>query len=160
MILSRDTWPSHKLLSTETRWVYPRSAECLGAVYGQLTPQRVRLLPNPASFSINEIAFSVTSVDVLFHLRREEVLQRAEEAEPDPEQGGEETKDAMAGLVRHILGQRTFYPIFPPGESYASEVNLDTTHQRLMRLDESAPDVLIVPSKLRHFSKVRLCPEP
>ena len=60
----------------------------------------------------------------------------------------------MANLIRHILGQRSFYPIFPPPEAHAAEVNLDVTHQELLRLDEAAPDILILPSKLKHFAKV------
>jgi len=103
---------------------------------------------------VNEIVISLATVDVLFHLRREEVLQRAEEAEPDPELKNEEVKDAMAGLVRHILGQRSFYPIFPPPEPHAVEVNLDVTHYPLLRMEGPAPDILILPSRLKHFSKV------
>jgi DNA polymerase alpha subunit B len=60
----------------------------------------------------------------------------------------------MASLVRHVLGQRSFYPLFPVPENMAGEVNLDVTHQKLLRLDDTAPDLLILPSKLKHFSKV------
>lgn len=60
----------------------------------------------------------------------------------------------MAGLVRHVLGQRNFYPIFPPTEAHASEVNLDVTHFGLLKMDGPQPDLLILPSKLKHFSKV------
>ncbi|ORY32273.1 DNA polymerase alpha subunit B N-terminal-domain-containing protein [Naematelia encephala] len=117
-------------------------------------PKKVKSLPNPCTFSINETVISITSTDTLFHLRREEVLQRAEEAEPDPEAKSGETKDAMAGLVRHLLGQRSFYPIFPPPEAHAGEVNLDVTHYGLLKMEGCAPDVLVLPSKLKHFSKI------
>ena len=60
----------------------------------------------------------------------------------------------MANLVRHVLGQRSFYPIFPPPEVVAGEVNLDVTHSSLLRMEGPAPDLLILPSKLKHFSKV------
>lgn len=108
---------------------------------------------------MNEINISLTTADILFHLRKEEVVQHVEEAEPAPNSGGD-VKDAMAGLVRHILSQRSFYPLFPVPETLASEINLDVTHQPLLRLDGPAPDVLILPSKLKHFSKVRrrICP--
>ena len=66
--------------------------------------QRVRFLPNPCSFFINEILFSMSTVDVLFHLRKEEYFRRAEEAEPEPDAVG--AKDAMAELCRHVLNQR------------------------------------------------------
>ncbi|WVF70910.1 hypothetical protein IAT40_005705 [Kwoniella sp. CBS 6097] len=116
-------------------------------------PKKVRLLPNPCTFSINEVLVAVSTVDVLFHLRREELYQRAQEAEPDPSQPTE-VKDAMANLIRHVLGQRSFYPIFPPPEQHAAEVNLDVTHYPLLKMEGPAPDILILPSKLKHFSKI------
>jgi hypothetical protein len=61
----------------------------------------------------------------------------------------------MANLVRHVLGQRSFYPIFPPPEHSAAELNLDVTHFDKLRM-EQAPDVLVLPSRLKHFAKV--CP--
>ena len=109
-------------------------------------------MPNPCTFSVNEINIALTSIDVLFHLRREELLTKAEEAEPS---GEAEVKDGMANLVRHVMGQRSFYPIFPPPEPLAAEVNLDVTHYELLKMDGAAPDVFITPSKLKHFSKVR-----
>jgi DNA polymerase alpha subunit B len=93
----------------------------------------------------------------LFHLRREEFFQRAEEADPEPgspSPAAAPEKDSMANLVRHVLGQRSFYPIFPPPEIVAGEVNLDVTHSSLVRMEGPAPDLLILPSKLKHFSKV------
>ncbi len=74
--------------------------------------QKVRLLPNPSTFYINEVMFSLCSVDVLFHLRKEEYFRRAEEAEADVPMDGKKPgeaqgmKDSMAELVRHVLGQR------------------------------------------------------
>ncbi|WVR05995.1 hypothetical protein IAU60_003023 [Kwoniella sp. DSM 27419] len=117
-------------------------------------PKRVKVLPNPCTFSINEIIVAVSTVDVLFHLRKEEIYQKAEEAEPDLEMRGAEVKDAMANLVRHVLGQRSFYPIFPAPEAHAAEINLDVTHYPLLKMEGPAPDVLVLPSKLKHFSKI------
>lgn len=118
--------------------------------------RRVKVLPNPCTFSLNEVVISTSSVDTLFHLRREELFQRAEEAEPDPSVPAARNPqgDAMANLVRHVLGQRSFYPLFPAPEALAHEVNLDVTHWDQMSLGDTAPDVLILPSKLKHFSKV------
>lgn len=67
----------------------------------------------------------------------------------------------------------SFYPIFPVPLDLAHELSLDVTHSDMMYLtpqDEDfeegsgsvehpsktrcAPDVLIVPSRLKHFSKV------
>lgn len=117
--------------------------------------KKVRMLPNPCTLSINEVMFSLASPDVLFHLRREEVFQRAEEAEPDPATPANPNPqgDGMANLVRHVLGHRHFYPLFPPPENVSAEVNLDVTHWNQLRLLD-APDVLVLPSRLKHFAKV------
>lgn len=54
----------------------------------------------------------------------------------------------------------SFYPIFPPPHDLSAEVNLDMTHIDGGRMvdDESdldyAPDVLILPSRFKQFSKV------
>lgn len=66
--------------------------------------------------------------------------------------------DACLGLQVHI---RSFYPIFPVPLDLAHEVNLDVTHIDRLNLDidgadtNMAPDVLILPSRLKQFSKVR-----
>lgn len=115
-------------------------------------PKRARVLPSPCSLYVNEINICLSTVDVLFHLRREEYFRRAEEAEPsDPKA----QRDGMAELCRHVLGQKSYYPIFPCPEEYSSDVNLDVTHYNLLRLASNAPDILILPSKLKHFAKVR-----
>lgn len=83
----------------------------------------------------------------------------------------------MANLCRHLLQQRrfviycrvfpqmryilrSFYPLFPVPTDVSHEVNLDISHSdglRMLDADNTyAPDVLIVPSKLREFSKVNI----
>lgn len=53
----------------------------------------------------------------------------------------------------------SFYPLFPVPADLSAEVNLDVTHSDGLRLDQSAhqhaPDVLLLPSKLKQFTKVR-----
>lgn len=66
------------------------------------TPQRVQFLPNPCKFALNGVSFAATTVDVLFHLRKEEFIKRAEQVEPLPDDGA----DPMASLCRHLLQQR------------------------------------------------------
>ncbi|KAF8837908.1 DNA polymerase alpha, subunit B [Paxillus ammoniavirescens] len=118
---------------------------------------RIRLLPNPCRFSINGVSFGVTSVDILFHLRKEEFFRRAPEIDPLIPVS-EPATDAMSSLVRSIIHQRNFYPIFPVPLDLAHEVNLDVTHSEGLKLveneDECTPDVLVLPSRLKHFSKV------
>lgn len=53
----------------------------------------------------------------------------------------------------------SFYPIFPPPQDLSAEVNLDVTHidgVRMVNDDglDFAPDVMILPSRLKQFSKV------
>lgn len=56
----------------------------------------------------------------------------------------------------------SFYPVFPVPLELATEVVLDVTHSDGLRLGdgdgdgapESAPDVLIVPSRFKQFTKV------
>lgn len=64
----------------------------------------------------------------------------------------------------------SFYPIFPVPLDLAHEVNLDVTHSELLNIGPSddeedettsdpskarcAPDVLVIPSRLKQFSKV------
>ncbi len=68
-------------------------------------------------------------------------------------------------LILRFLTLYSFYPLFPVPQELAHEVNLDVTHSQLLRLGESddgnvAPDVLIIPSRLKHFSKVKFLAFP
>jgi hypothetical protein len=53
----------------------------------------------------------------------------------------------------------SYYPIFPVPCDLSHEINLDITHAEGLKLcegeEEVAPDVLVTPSRLKHFSKVR-----
>ena len=116
-------------------------------------------------------------MDVLFHLRREQLVMRAEEMESLEVDGQPPATDTMASLARHVLQQRrfvfvfplldfvhyclfSFYPLFPTPLDLSHEVNLDVSHLEHLALchgeGSSAPDVLIIPSRLKHFSKVRV----
>ncbi len=101
---------------------------------------------------------------------------RAEEVESVEVSGQLPATDTMAGLARQILQQRrfvfalswsdlihyhssSFYPLFPTPLDLSHEVNLDVSHLEHLALcheeEASAPNVLITPSRLKHFSKVR-----
>ena len=53
----------------------------------------------------------------------------------------------------------SFYPAFPPPTDVSHEVNLDISRSKLLDLDRGSqdhiPHVLLVPSRLKEFSKVR-----
>ena len=58
---------------------------------------------------VNGVHVAASSVDVLFHLRKEEMFKRATEVEPltaPPDPDGQAPSDAMANLCRHVLQQR------------------------------------------------------
>ncbi|KAG8890689.1 DNA-directed DNA polymerase alpha subunit pol12 [Tulasnella sp. 332] len=103
-------------------------------------------LSNPGAFSIHGVNFGATTVDVLFHLRKQEVFKSAAGAESAP-------RDAMGELCRHILDQRSYYPVFPVPYDLSADVNLDVSHSQLLSIVDAAPDVIIVPSRLKEFAK-------
>ncbi|WFD33634.1 DNA-directed DNA polymerase alpha subunit pol12 [Malassezia cuniculi] len=111
-------------------------------------PKRTRCLPNPCVFYINELAIGVSTADVLGDLQREELVQRVAAA-PDGTRRG---ADPMVRLARHVLGQRNFYPLFPP--SATSGLPLDLSHSALCALQQVTPDLLILPSRVRPFLRV------
>lgn len=117
-------------------------------------PKRVRCLPNPCVFYINELAIGVSTADVLGDLRREELVQRVQAGDATPHATpSADARDPMIRLARHVLGQRTFYPVFPP--SAASMLPLDLSHSRLCTLDQVTPDLLLLPSaRVKPFLRV------
>ena len=81
--------------------------------------QRIKLLPNPCRFSLNDVSFAVTSVDVLFHLRKEQLVMRAEEVESLDVDGQLPATDTMASLSRLVLQQRwSVYSLAYPTLAY------------------------------------------
>ncbi|KAL0952801.1 hypothetical protein HGRIS_007026 [Hohenbuehelia grisea] len=201
-----------------SRAVFPQ-AELSSAEVG-LKGIRLHLVPNPCRFSVNGISFGAESVDVLFHLKKEELVLRGSTSHwiPPPADGSfppakdenmmdvdgaaaplatsdavTPSVDAMSQLCRHVLHQRSFYPVFPVPVDLMHEVNLDVSHGTGLRLDDdpegiivkteaadtkergllglrvlmskakvasdrpsgegTAPDVLILPSRLKHFVK-------
>lgn len=65
--------------------------------------QNIKMIPNPGRFSINGVSFAVTSVDVLWHLKKEEFLKSAEEV--DCSSTGSDIS-TTARYCRHLLSQR------------------------------------------------------
>jgi len=109
-------------------------------------PKAAIHLSNPCTATLNGVMLSASSVDVLFHLRKEEFVKRIE--------GATTQLDPMASLASHVLSQRSFYPIFPPPKDVSSDVNLDVLHYDLIRLGPAAPAILVLPSLLKQFHKV------
>ncbi|XP_071505215.1 DNA polymerase alpha subunit B-like [Diadema antillarum] len=100
-------------------------------------PKRVHFIAEPEMISINGVTIATTSTDVLFHLSREEIS-----CPPG-------SSDRLGRLVRHILTQRNFYPLYPPAE----EVPVDYDKFSRFAKMACAPHLFICPSRLRFFVK-------
>ncbi|XP_067877606.1 DNA polymerase alpha subunit B [Heterodontus francisci] len=99
--------------------------------------ERVHFVSDPCTLNINGVIFGVTSTDVLFHMGAEEI---------NSPPGG---SDRFTRILKHILTQRSYYPLYPPAE----DMNIDYECFQLYAQIPVTPDVLLVPSELRYFIK-------
>ncbi|RDL39417.1 DNA polymerase alpha subunit B [Venustampulla echinocandica] len=117
-------------------------------------PKSVKIIGNPMTLSLNEIAIGISSQDILTELRQSEVV------------GGRlKESSLLARLPKYLIEQRNFFPLFPPvdrgslpktgaGDSRPVGAMLDTSYLKLGEMVNVRPDVLIVPSALPPFAKV------
>ena len=108
-------------------------------------PKQVKMLTNPVQISLNETLFAASSLDVLDHLRREQLSF------------GGEMGDTLRGLPRHLVEQQHFFPVYPPsskGDGGAVGPSLDLGYLKLGEWPNVRPDVLICPSVLTPFVTV------
>ncbi|KAK1140712.1 DNA-directed DNA polymerase alpha subunit pol12 [Aspergillus melleus] len=117
-------------------------------------PKQVRMVSNPVTLSLNETVIGMGSHDVLYELRKEEVLQGR------PTEG-----NLLTRLPNYLIEQRHFLPIFPPSsrdsfpkppieDALATGAMLDVSYLKLGEWWNVRPDVLITPSMLPPFVKV------
>jgi hypothetical protein len=119
---------------------WPLQQEDLDAIVDPGRRKRVTVVSNPSCFVIGGVVFGATSTDVLFHLNAEQTDRRApgQLIEPIPR------------LALHLLEQRSFYPLCPCPRPEEAPVELP---QHFHLEFDVAPDVLLVPSKLKLFAK-------
>ncbi|XP_068034735.1 DNA polymerase alpha subunit B [Anomalospiza imberbis] len=98
---------------------------------------RVLLVPEPCTLDIDGVVFGLTSTDLLFHMGAEEISSSSG------------VSDRFTRILRHILTQRSFYPLYPPSE----ELNVDFEALAAFAALPVTPDVLVTPSELRFFVK-------
>ncbi|XP_070819502.1 DNA polymerase alpha subunit B [Chaetodon trifascialis] len=98
--------------------------------------QRVTLVPDPCTLLIDGVTFGLTSTDILFHMSAEVISCGT-------------GSDRFSRILKHILTQRSYYPLYPPVE----EVNMDYEKFQSFGQMPLTPDVLIIPSELRYFVK-------
>jgi len=117
-------------------------------------PRQVKVVTNPVTISLNEIVVGISAQDVLYDLRRDEVLV-----------GRPKDTSLLSRLPRHVIQQRHFYPLFPPSdrtalpkigttEGVATGVPMDVSYLKLAEWLIVRPDMLITPSALSPFAKV------
>ncbi|MFT7814588.1 DNA polymerase alpha subunit B [Arapaima gigas] len=95
--------------------------------------ERVSLVSDPSTLLIEGVAFGLTSTDIFFHMGAEEIS----------------SSDRFTRILKHMLTQRSYYPLYPPVE----EVNMDYEKFQSHGQMPVTPDVLVVPSELRYFIK-------
>uniref|UniRef100_A0A667WPB1 DNA polymerase alpha subunit B n=1 Tax=Myripristis murdjan TaxID=586833 RepID=A0A667WPB1_9TELE len=125
--------PSHR--DIHHHFIYPQPPFTLPDL-SKDQAQRVTLVPDPCTLLIEGVTFGLTSTDILFHMSAEEIS-----CAPG--------SDRFSRILKHMLTQRSYYPLYPPVE----EVNMD--YEKLQSYGQMplTPDVLIVPSELRYFIK-------
>uniref|UniRef100_A0A5S6QDP3 DNA polymerase alpha subunit B n=1 Tax=Trichuris muris TaxID=70415 RepID=A0A5S6QDP3_TRIMR len=108
---------------------YPLASQCI-------TP-RTRLFCDPSILRIGGLTFAVTSADILRHLSAEEVFH------------GSSAAPRLDRILKHLLLQRSFYPLYPSAE----ELNLDVTSLARYGQLPVLPNFFIVPSDCQFFIK-------
>lgn len=117
-------------------------------------PKQAKMVSNPVTISLNEVVIGISAQDILYDLRREEVLV-----------GRPKENNMLARLPRHVIQQRHFYPVFPPvnranlpkpgtEEGIATGMPLDVSYLKLGEWWNVRPDILVMPSALPPFAKV------
>ncbi|KAJ2788146.1 DNA-directed DNA polymerase alpha subunit pol12 [Coemansia interrupta] len=117
---------------------YPQPAFPRDLLARLAVPAAVRSLPNPAHVSVNGVAVVLANIDVLFHLVKQEVSRLPG------------FSDRLPRLAWHLVEQRHLYPLSPPPPDAPAIL---AEHDASLRL-HVMPDILVVPSQLRHFARV------
>ncbi|KAH9999153.1 DNA polymerase subunit alpha B [Xylariaceae sp. FL0662B] len=114
----------------------------------------VRIIGNPMTLAVNEMVLGISSQDILWDLRHEELIG---ERPVDP--------NVQSRISRYLIEQRHYFPIFPAvdrqklpktgtADGLPTGAMLDTSYLKLGEMINVRPDVLIVPSALPPFARV------
>ncbi|KAK4099552.1 DNA polymerase alpha, subunit B [Parathielavia hyrcaniae] len=122
-------------------------------------PKTARIIGNPMTLSMNEVVVGISSQDVLFELRHEEIVG-----------GARSGLDTLSRVSRYLIEQRHFFPLFPSADrkrlpktgavdglgsgGVPPGAMLDVSYLKLGEMVNVRPDVLVVPSALPPFAKV------
>ncbi|KAI5896475.1 uncharacterized protein SCHCODRAFT_02569047 [Schizophyllum commune H4-8] len=139
--------------------------------------ERIRFLPNPARFAINGVSFAATSAETVFHLQAERLLKRG----AGPPESGDPVANLyrvmleqrsfyplFPGLhpgdvhldVAHLSGLTIGTTDSPEktkpngaGKSESESVKVQSGDGEPRPWEQTAPDVLIVPTRLKEMAK-------
>ncbi|XP_064293560.1 DNA polymerase alpha subunit B [Phalacrocorax carbo] len=98
---------------------------------------RVHFVPDPCTLEVDGVVLGLTSTDLLLHMGAEEISSSSG------------ISDRFTRILKHILTQRSYYPLYPPSE----ELNVDYESFYSYSSLPVTPDVLVTPSELRYFVK-------
>ncbi|KAG6000716.1 hypothetical protein E4U54_001319, partial [Claviceps lovelessii] len=133
-------------------------------------PKSAKIVSNPMTLSMNEMVIGISSQDILYELRSEELAVGVGGAAAlgggagPGGGGGGGGGDLMSRLCRYLVEQRHYFPLFPPTErarlprtgterGLATGAVLDVAYLRLGEMVNVRPDVMVVPSSLPPFAK-------
>ena len=123
--------------------------------FGLPPPKRAMCIPNPVTVTINDMTIGISAQDILWDLRGEEVNI-----------GKPKESNLLTRLSKHVIQQGHYYPLFPPTnrsslpkpgieDGQATGTPLDTAYLKLGEFANVRPDLLILPSALPPFLRVR-----
>ncbi|XP_003371156.1 DNA polymerase epsilon subunit B superfamily [Trichinella spiralis] len=99
-------------------------------------PDNLFFAPDPCLLNVGGVIVGITSTDILWHLKNEELVEGIQQGE------------RVNRMITHLLMQRSFYPLCPSGDATVEYSKLKLYGELSVR-----PDILILPSKFHHFIK-------
>ncbi|XP_025911505.1 DNA polymerase alpha subunit B [Apteryx rowi] len=117
-------------------YVYPQPPFACAELPKEDKP-RVHFVSDPCTLDVHGTVFGLTSTDLLFHMGAEEISSSSG------------ISDRFTRILKHVLTQRSYYPLYPPAEEMNVDYETFYSHAAL----PVTPDVLVAPSELRYFVK-------
>ncbi|KRY68403.1 DNA polymerase alpha subunit B [Trichinella pseudospiralis] len=99
-------------------------------------PDNLFFAPDPCLLNVGGVIIGITSTDILWHLKNEELVEGIQQGE------------RVNRMITHLLMQRSFYPLCPSGD-----ITIEYNKLKLYGELSVRPDILILPSKFHHFIK-------
>ncbi|XP_067942278.1 DNA polymerase alpha subunit B-like [Watersipora subatra] len=98
----------------------------------------VHFVNNPSTLTIEGVTIGLVATDVLFQMAANEISWDAP------------TKDRMLRLSEHLICQRSYFPVYPPG----ADINLDLELNEQYASIPCSPHLLLLSSNFNQFIKI------